>query len=319
MKDAQREGSCIRITSSAESSDGSIKYTFSDEEGHFFEAINFLYEDTRGPEPKMVNTVCLSSQVGCGLGCTFCATGYGGFRSNLSAFDLFTQSELVQADLASRSRPAATAYAMMGMGEPLANYESMVGFFERVLEAGKVSKLGLSTVGLTPRIDQLTERKDLKINLTVSFHSPYDEERIKLIPAGLTYPLDGLVGACRRFSEAKERKTRASYLMFDNFNDSETHIRDFCRMLDPDHFEIKILLFNPIAEADFGRPSFDKAARFRDIATSIGYSAHIDVSRGRDVDGGCGQLARRAAEAQAHAPALPPMHPQPSLVTIDRK
>jgi 23S rRNA (adenine2503-C2)-methyltransferase len=296
--------STVRIASSHVSLDGSIKYAFTDPHGNYFESISYRYEDTRGASAAFVDTVCLSSQVGCAMGCKFCATAHGGFRANLSLEQLLLQSELVQSDLKARGRPPATAYALMGMGEPLMNYANVVGFFERVRDEGKVTKLGLSSVGVTPRIKELAARSDLSVNLTVSFHAPNDEERVKIIPLSATYPLAGLVAACREYAQRKQRKVRASYLLFNSLNDSERHARELSELLDPSEFEIKVLLFNSIDEADFGRPTMDKAIAFRDFMKSAGYAAHIDVSMGQDVAGGCGQLARRSGAPTG--PALAP-------------
>jgi 23S rRNA (adenine2503-C2)-methyltransferase len=304
MDDTTAAAPSVRIASAQPSADGSIKYAFTDARGDYFEAISYRYEDTRGAAPAYVDTVCLSSQVGCAMACTFCATGYGGFRANLTLEQLLLEAALVQSDLQARGRPPATAYALMGMGEPLMNYANVVAFFARVRDEGEVSKLGLSTVGVTPRIQELGERADLPINLTVSFHAPNDEERVKFIPLAATYPLAGLVAACRAYAQRKQRKVRASYLLFDGRNDSERHAQALARLLDPTEFEIKVLLFNAIEEVDFGRPTLAKAVAFRDAMKAAGYAAHIDVSMGQDVAGGCGQLARRAGAAAG--PALSP-------------
>jgi 23S rRNA (adenine2503-C2)-methyltransferase len=285
----------VRIVSRLESADGSVKYAFSNDRGHYFEAISFAYEETRYDPAPIIHTICLSSQAGCAMACTFCATGYGGFLSNLSAAELYEEAQLVQRDLEASGRPRATAFAMMGMGEPLMNYGELIRFFERVVENGAASKLSISTVGVVPKIRRLADT-DIDCNLVVSFHSPYDEQRSEIIPLNGTYPLAELVPAAREYSEKKSRKVRASYLLFEGMNDSEQHARDFCSLLDPEHFEMKFLLFNPIEDAPYRRPSIETARRFLTIARDAGYQAHIDVSRGRDVAGGCGQLARRAAD-----------------------
>jgi 23S rRNA (adenine2503-C2)-methyltransferase len=285
----------IEIFDRCISSDGSIKYGFVNSAGNRFEAITFIYNGHHERKPITVRAICISSQAGCNLACSFCATGLEGFYANLTGEEMLQQIELVQRDLESSGLPPATGYAVMGMGEPLLNLPVVIEFFRAVRknQSRYIEPLSLSTVGVAPRIRQLAEVSDVNYRLFVSLHSPYNEERVNFIPLTSKYPIEEVLSACREYSQKKGSRVEASYLLFKGVNDSERHARDLAKLLDPHHFDAQILLYNEIEGLQYERPSMESAEMFKDILSATGIMTTVQVSKGIDIQGGCGQLTRK--------------------------
>ncbi|MEX1012339.1 MAG: 23S rRNA (adenine(2503)-C(2))-methyltransferase RlmN [Waddliaceae bacterium] len=272
------------------SSDGSVKYVFKNEKEYRFETIYFLFQGLKYGEYVETPTLCISSQAGCAMKCTFCATGKGGFFSNLSTREMQAQVELVQKDLETLGKPKATGIAMMGMGEPLMNYSQVLNFHDVMKESYNIS---ISTVGIVPSIEKLAGKEDLRLRLYISIHSPYEEERSKIIPINNKYPLSTLIPACENYAK-KKGKVIASYLLLKGVNDTLQHAEDLAQMLNPNYFETQILLFNAVEGIHFQRPQDDTAHQFAEVLKKRGLVSQVIISKGRDIGGGCGQLVQNS-------------------------
>jgi 23S rRNA (adenine2503-C2)-methyltransferase len=283
-----------KITWRKASQDGSIKYSLENDQQLQFEAIYFRlpFQTTKG----YCYTICISSQAGCALNCSFCATGDGGLFGNLSSDDMLGQVNAIRQELITKKIHQASDHfqvALMGMGEPLMNYNHVTDFCILARKSyPSLNKISLSTVGIIPRIQQLSSRNDLHIDLFVSIHSPYDAQRDKIIPINRKYPLDQLIKTCYAYAKAKNSFVNASYMIIGGINDSDQHAIDFCHMLDPKYFRIQVLLYNEGSSSPYKKPSVSSAENFKKIAESYGFETMIILSKGQDINGGCGQLLK---------------------------
>lgn len=282
----------ISVLEKLHSSDGSTKYIFQDQNNRKFEAIYF----TLLKEDKKLHFICVSPQVGCAMGCNFCATGYGGFFENLTAEKMLLEVDIIRDDCLSRenSSPHSFNIAVMGMGEPLMNYDNVLQFCHRSrMKYTGLDKIFISTVGITPKILQLAEvESGLNLKLYVSLNSPYNEERIKLMPVAKKFNLPSLISACRYYAEKTESLVKASYLLLKGINDSDQHAHDLATLLDPTHFEAQLLLYNATPDLPYERVSEEDAYRFAQILLDSGIETVVKPSKGQDIGGGCGQLVK---------------------------
>ena len=231
------------------------------------------------------------------MGCTFCATGYNGFFDNISSDDMLQQIVLIRYHIISNGIERESApfiIALMGMGEPLLNYEQVIEFCcqaTKMFLQHNMIKINISTIGIPERIIALTTSlSKSKIGLYVSIHSPYDQERHMIMPATKEFLLKDILNASKFFSQKMSMLVRASYLLLKDINDSDQHARDFASLLDPDCFEAKVLLYNPSPNMPYGRVSDNIAYRFSNILVDEGIKAIVQPSKGCDISGGCGQF-----------------------------
>jgi 23S rRNA (adenine2503-C2)-methyltransferase len=284
----------LKITKRLQSNDGSVKYTFSNNQNLEYEAVYFQLPFQTTKDYRY--TICISSQAGCALNCSFCATGEGGFFGNLSAEEMFAQVDIVRDDLirlALHSELDNFQIAFMAMGEPLINYNNVVKFCSSAKEYyNSLNKISLSTVGIVPRMSQLASEKNVDIDLFVSVHSPYESQRDQIIPINKKYPLDLLIKTCHEYAAAKNTFVNASYLLMGGFNDSDQHAIDFCNMLDPKLFRIQILLYNEGYGSAYKRPLVSTAQKFKAIAENYNFETMVILSKGQDINAGCGQLVK---------------------------
>ncbi len=279
-----------------ESKDGTLKYAFSNPAGAEFEAVFFKlpFQTT----PRYSYTICVSTQAGCALQCRFCATGLNGFTANLSADEITEQIQLIRTDLIKQNKINDQDHfhiALMGMGEPMLNYENVMIFYEKVQNTyPTLNKMSVSTVGIIPNILKLANDPNHDLDLFVSVHSPYDTERLKIMPISKKYPLSQLMDACKIFAQKRQTFVNLSYLLIRDFNDSEQHAIDFMKLITPPHlFRVQLLLYNPIPELVYQRPLQKKVDQFRDILLKNNIEVMVVKSKGRDTDSGCGQLVRK--------------------------
>jgi 23S rRNA (adenine2503-C2)-methyltransferase len=296
----------VSILSGHASNDGSVKYIFTNAEGNKFEAIYFNFYDEKDKKRPYFNyyhedgklpkyTICISSQAGCAMGCTFCATGYGGFFKNLSADEMLDQVKVVKGDLFQRNMITSNDLGnviLMGMGEPLMNLSNVVSFCRKLNALGlnMIKMVSISTIGIAPKVRELANIKDLKIKLFFSLHSPFDEERSRLMPINNQYKIKEAFESCLYFAKTQQQKVIVCYLLLKDINDSERHARAFSELLDPQFFETQILTYNPISSITYERTPSDRAAAFAQVVKENGLTTDIRVSKGQDVQGGCGQL-----------------------------
>jgi 23S rRNA (adenine2503-C2)-methyltransferase len=257
----------------------------------------FIPEDDRG-------TLCVSSQVGCALDCAFCSTAQQGFNRNLTVSEIIGQLWVAKRALADtkfdRDR-AITNVVLMGMGEPLANFDNVVQAVTLMKEdfAYGLSKrrITLSTSGIVPAIDRLREACD--VALAVSLHAPNDALRDELVPINKKYPIRELLAACRRYVDRESRsndRITFEYVMLEGVNDSPQHARDLARLLRDVPSKINLIPFNPFPQTRFARSGDDAIARFRDILMQAGYVTITRRTRGDAIDAACGQLAGRVSD-----------------------
>lgn len=275
------------------SKDGSIKYVLKTEKNHFIESVFFRLDNKT--TLNYAFTLCLSSQAGCALNCSFCATGKLGLLENLTLEQMKEQLNVVLNDLHHQklvNDDEAYHIALMGMGEPLHNYNAICSFYKELrLESPRLVKISLSTVGLTPKILALADDKHVHYDLFLSLHTPFDSERNNLIPVNKKYPIQQIIDACMLYSVKKKDFVKISYLLIAGVNESPKHAQYLASLLSPGHFVVQLLLYNAIIDNSYERPAYQTAEMFQEVLRKNGLDCHIVVSKGLDIMAGCGQLS----------------------------
>jgi 23S rRNA (adenine2503-C2)-methyltransferase len=274
------------------SSDGTRKFLFGLEDGHTIESV-LIPDDDR-------QTLCISSQVGCQQACRFCLTGQGGFTRNLVFSEIADQVIEVSRILKHEGSRGITNIVLMGMGEPLANFEEVIKAI-RVITSDRAlgfsgRRLTLSTNGLIPEIEALG-RADVKVNLAVSLNATTDETRDRIMPVNRRYPLKDLLAACARFPLDPRRRITFEYVLLRGVNDSEDDALRLTRLLKGIKCKVNLIPFNPFPGSEFKRPDEAAVKRFQKILHDNHYTTLVRESRGRDISAACGQLRERAAAA----------------------
>ncbi len=271
------------------SSDGTCKWLLRLEDGNCIEVV-FIPESTRG-------TLCISSQVGCALDCTFCSTARQGFNRNLSVAEIIGQLWVAKNLLQKHptEERVISNVVFMGMGEPLLNYNNVIDTIHLMLDdnAYGLSKrrVTVSTSGVVPALERLTDTVD--IALAVSLHAPNNELRNKLVPLNNKYPIEVLLKACNRFLDKKAARERITmeYVLLDGVNDSDEHAYQLIKILKNTPSKINLIPFNPFPETRYKCSSQKRINRFHDILASAGVITMKRKTRGDDIDAACGQLA----------------------------
>jgi len=292
--------SSLTVQREALAADGTEKALFHTADGRPLEAVLMRYRDGR-------RSLCLSSQSGCPLTCTFCATGTMKFGRNL------TSSEILDQALHFRRTEALTHCVFMGMGEPMLNLDNVLGACERLPDIGiHPSSTTISTVGWIPGIERLTERDGPTIRLALSLHAPDDALRSQLMPVNDRYPLADVLDACRRWHEHRRRRVYVEYLMLAGVNDSAEQALALARVLTPhEAFKVNLIPYNepPVparptsgprsSGGDSGLAGSSREAidAFCGTLHDSGVPATVRLTRGRDIDAACGQLAASTAAA----------------------
>ncbi len=245
-------------------------------------------------------TLCVSSQIGCSLDCTFCSTGKRGFNRNLTAAEIIGQVWVAVRSFMpfdrTKERPV-TNVVLMGMGEPLLNFDNVVDAMDLMMDdfAYGISKrrVTLSTSGVVPALDRLSQVSD--VSLAISLHAPNDELRDQLVPINRKYPIAELLAATRRYLDGLPDRRRATieYTLIDGINDQPSHARELVKLLRDVPCKINLIPFNPFPESDFRRPSLSRVKAFQGILSNAGYISTIRTTRGDDIDAACGQLVGR--------------------------
>jgi 23S rRNA (adenine2503-C2)-methyltransferase len=279
------------------SKDGSRKYLFRLGDGQYIESVLI-------PEPGHW-TLCISTQVGCAMGCKFCLTGRGGLARNLEPSEIVNQVCAAQEDL--QGSDPLTNVVLMGMGEPLANYHSVVQAIGIIAGNNGLQfssrRVTLSTAGLAPRIDQLGS--DVKVNLAVSLNAADNDTRNRLMPINRTYPIEVLLSACRRFPLPSRRTIMFEYVLIAGVNDTLRDAERLARLLKPLRAKINLIPFNPFEGTAFKRPEEDAILAFQEVLLNHHFTAIIRHSKGDDICAACGQLSPRvSAAALAHSEAI---------------
>ena len=270
--------------------DGTIKYLWQLADGNCVETVLMRY--------RYGNTVCISTEVGCLMGCAFCASTLGGLVRRLEPHEMLDQVMLTQADYGL----TVSHIVLMGIGEPLDNFDNVMRFLELVnSEEGmniSMRHISLSTCGLVPKIDQLAQKK-LQISLAISLHGPNNEKRSRVMPVNKAYPIEELLDACRRYYDVTGRRIHFEYAMIDGLNDTEADARELLRRLKGLGAHVNLIPLNHVEESPF-KPSSKKAvARFQQILEDGGVTATVRRTLGGDIDASCGQLRRKQAKESA--------------------
>jgi 23S rRNA (adenine2503-C2)-methyltransferase len=245
-------------------------------------------------------TLCISSQVGCPIGCPFCATGQGKFGRNLKAHEILDQA----LDAARRLAPAGgrlSHVVFMGMGEPMANYAAVVESVRLLADPELLGisprRIVVSTAGLVPRIARLAEEK-LPVTLAISLHAARDELRDYLVPINRRYPLAELVRAAREFAQVTGRRVSYEWVVLSGVNDSDRDADELGKLLDPYLSHVNLIPWNPVDDTEFKGPTRESLTRFADRIRSRGLNVTVRDTRGREADAACGQLRARVINAE---------------------
>jgi 23S rRNA (adenine2503-C2)-methyltransferase len=272
--------STLELADEAHAKDGTVKALLHTHDGRAVEAVLMRYKDGR-------RSLCLSSQSGCPLTCTFCATGAMRFGRNL------TTSEILDQALHFRRIEQVDHVVFMGMGEPMMNLENVLGACRRLPDVGVTHRrTAISTVGWIPGIERLAE-SDMPVRLALSLHAADDALRSELMPVNDRYPLADVLAACRRFYAAKRRQVFIEYVMLAGVNDRYEQAVALARALDPKIFKVNLIPYNPTGSFDGSGP--DAIAAFRAVLEEHGLRATVRLTRGRDIAAACGQLAATSA------------------------
>jgi 23S rRNA (adenine2503-C2)-methyltransferase len=281
------------------SSDGTRKWLFDVGQGNAIESV-FIPEDDRG-------TLCISSQAGCNVGCRFCSTGHQGFNRNLTAAEIVGQlwwarhellKDIDSSRLAAGEKIADTRVisnvVMMGMGEPLLNYDPVVTAVRLMLDDNAYGlsrrRVTVSTSGVVPMMDRLSQ--DCPVALAVSLHAPNDALRDQLVPLNKKYPLAELLAACERYLEFAPRDfITFEYVMLDGVNDSDQHAHELVDLVRRVHCKLNLIPFNPFPASGLKRSAAARIKTFSQILSDAGIVTTVRKTRGDDIDAACGQLA----------------------------
>ena len=290
-----REACIVPPTVSLEqiSKDGTRKWLIDTGVGNGVETV-FIPEDDRG-------TLCVSSQVGCALECTFCSTGRQGFNRNLTVAEIIGQLWVANKALGHdpKGDRILSNVVMMGMGEPLANFDNVVTALNIMLDDSAYGlsrrRVTVSTSGLVPAMDRL--RDECPVALAVSLHAPNDKLRDEIVPINKKYPLKELMAACQRYLEKAPRDfVTFEYVMLDGINDTLEHARQLLDVVKDVPCKFNLIPFNPFPDSGYDTSKPENIRRFRDVLMQAGYVVTTRKTRGDDIDAACGQLAGKVQD-----------------------
>jgi 23S rRNA (adenine2503-C2)-methyltransferase len=273
--------STLVVETEREARDGTVKTLFRTHDGHAVEAVLMRYRDGR-------RSLCLSSQSGCPLTCTFCATGAMRFGRNLTA------SEILDQALHFRRREHVNHVVYMGMGEPFLNFEGVVSSARRLPDLGVTHRrTTVSTVGWMPGLRRFVDEVEQPIRLALSVHAALPDARSELMPVNDRYPLADVLAECRRYVVLRRRKVFVEYVMLAGVNDAPADARALAGVLDPTAFKVNLIPYNPTGT--FSGSSREAIERFKAVLERARIPATVRLTRGRDIEAACGQLAAARA------------------------
>ena len=269
--------------------DGTIKYLWQLSDGNCVETVLMRYH--------YGNTVCISTEVGCRMGCAFCASTIGGLVRRLEPFEILDQVLYTQAD----SGLPIGHIVLMGIGEPLDNFDNVMRFLELVNHPDGMNismrHISLSTCGLVPMIDKLAERK-LQLSLAISLHGPNNEIRNRIMPVNKAYPVEELMAACRRYYDKTSRRIHFEYAMINGVNDSPQQAKELLALLKGLPAHVNLIPLNHVEESTLKPSTKAVVAAFQNILESGGVTATVRRTLGSDIDASCGQLRRKYTRQQ---------------------
>ncbi len=290
------------IVGTETSKDGTRKFLFALEDGHTIESVLIPDEDRQ--------TLCISSQVGCQQACRFCLTGSKGFTRNLMAYEIVDQVLEISRILHQEKKRRITNIVLMGMGEPLANFDEVLKALP-VIASDKglgfaTRRVTVSTDGLVPEIERLG-RSGVKVNLAISLNATTDEVRDKIMPVNRRYPIGELLAACRRYPLEPRRRITFEYVLLKGVNDTSEDARRLAKLLRGIRCKVNLIPFNPFPGSAFARPDDTNVLGFQKILLDHHYITPVRESRGRDISAACGQLRERVVldtQTRSEGPSL---------------
>ncbi|OCL27932.1 23S rRNA (adenine(2503)-C(2))-methyltransferase [Orenia metallireducens] len=272
----------LKVITLQKSKDGTIKYLFELEDGQWIESVFMPYQDNR-------RSVCISTQVGCGMGCNFCATGLNGLTRNLSTGEIINQIITI----ARLRGEEITNVVLMGMGEPLANYEEVLKAITLMNDDNGLNigmrRITLSTCGLVPQIKRLAE-EDLQLTLAISLHAPNNKMRSQMMPINDKYPLEDLLDSCRYYIDKTGRRISFEYSLVKGVNDSPKDARELARLLSGILCHVNLIPINQVEGLEYSKPDRDAINNFKAELEQKGVAVTVRLERGADIAAACGQL-----------------------------
>ena len=290
----------LKIVKKEESSDGSIKYLFQLHDGHTVEAVLLLMKKKKISEDGTIErsekfTVCISTQVGCKVGCTFCLTAKGGFVRNLTVGEIIDQIVQIKRDNSIDANKSVNI-VYMGMGEPLDNYNNFVKSVKVFNEEEGLSinkrRITVSTSGISSKIEKLGN-EDLGIQLAISLHAVDDGLRSELIPMNKAYNIQSIIDAVKKFPVDTRKKVMFEYLVIKDKNDDIASAQKLLKLLDGIKAKVNLIYFNPYPGTTYQRPQSNDMVKFQEYLTSRGLLCTIRESKGLDISAACGQLKEK--------------------------
>ncbi|MBP3337037.1 MAG: 23S rRNA (adenine(2503)-C(2))-methyltransferase RlmN [Clostridia bacterium] len=273
----------IQIEERLISKDGTRKYLFKLSDGNFIESVFMKY--------KHGNTICVSSQAGCAMGCRFCASTIDGFSRNLTPSEIIDQIMKTEEDTGEK----ISNIVMMGIGEPLANFENVIKFLENVNAEDGLNigyrHISLSTCGLADKIRDLADI-NIPITLSVSLHSPFNEKRSDLMPVNKKFPIPELISAMRYYLEKTGRRISIEYAMIEGENDTKECANELVRLFSDMLCHVNLIPVNKVKERDYKKTSADKIEAFKNKLCRMGLNTTVRRSLGSDINAACGQLRK---------------------------
>ena len=267
--------------------DGTRKYLFQLEDGNVIESVLMRY--------KFGNSVCISSQVGCRMGCRFCASTLDGLVRGLKPSEMLDQIYRIERDIGER----VSNVVVMGTGEPLDNYENLLKFIELLTDENGLNisqrNLTVSTCGLVPKIRQLADEK-LQMTLAISLHASSQEKRKQLMPVANKYQITEVLDACRYYFKQTKRRITFEYSLVAGVNDTKEDASALAELVSDINCHVNLIPVNPIKERNFSQPNENAVAAFKNELEKYGINVTIRREMGRDIDGACGQLRKRYME-----------------------
>jgi len=285
----------LQVQTEQQAKDGTLKRLYALADGQLIESVLMPYHDTR-------RTACISSQAGCAMGCTFCATGQMGFARHLTSAEIFEQAAIYSAHL-KRQGERLSNVVFMGMGEPFHNYDNVLHAARRLMtDLGIGARhITISTVGVVPKIRAFA-KEGLQITLAISLHAATDEERSRMLPVNRRYPIRDLMAACREYVAATRRRVTFEWALIDGKNDRREDARRLGQLLQGLLCHVNLIPLNPTKGYSGAPTEGTQAAQFVETLAEFGVSATLRVRRGIDIDAGCGQLRSKVAEKTRKSP-----------------
>ena len=272
-----------------QSKDGTVKYLFRLADGNCIETVVMRY--------NYGNTVCVSTQVGCRMGCRFCASTQAGRVRNLEAGEIAAEIYAAQKDIGER----ISHIVLMGIGEPLDNFDNVMDFLTIISSPEGVNigmrNISLSNCGIVPQIDKLAEKK-LQLTLSISLHAPNNAMRSQMMPVNDAYPVEELIAACRRYQKVTGRRISFEYSMVRGVNDSPATAKELAKLIRGMGAHVNLIPINPVDGSPYSATDAENVKRFQNMLTDLGVNATVRRRLGSDISAACGQLRREAAKEE---------------------